>query len=211
MKQPIKIIIIDDIEIYRLAVGKFLSLQENFEVVADAKDGEQGIREIQTKKPDVVILDFDLLSQGIQGISLIRKIHSLFPDVKIISDTIKDNPFLLLRIIEEGAAAISAKEQTLLVRAVQAVMNGGHLFPPQYGYETIQAAIEKSILNTLTDTERQYFNLVGSGSDEDPNILAEKLNIKPSYLKNIKTQIKKKLNVKNSDELKTLYKRYYPE
>jgi len=179
--------------------------------VADPTNGEDGILKIQEKNPDVLILDFELLGQGIQGIPLIQKIRTIFPDVKIIIDTIKNNPFLLLRMIEEGAAAINAKDQALLVKAIRGVMNGEHIFPPQYGYETIQAAFEKSILNKLTDTELHYFNLIGSDLNEDPDILSEKLNTKVSYIKNIKTHTKKKLGVKNTEELKALYRRFYPD
>lgn len=211
MGKVIRIIIIDDIKIYREGVRHSLSEQKDMEVIGDTDNGEDALVEIREKNPDVVVLDYELLSRGIEGMALIQCIRKTFPHVKIVSDTIKKDPFLLLRLIEEGVHAICPKEDALLLKAIREVMNEGHIFPPKCGYETIQAGIEKSILQVLTDTERHYFTLVGNGLDEDKDALVTKLGIEPGYLKNIQSHMKKKLGVKNTDELKALYKKFNPD
>ena len=69
--------------------------------------------------------------------------------------------------------------------------------------------MEKNILTSLTPAERRCFEVLGLDLDNNPEQLAEKLTIHPRYLSNLKSRTLKKL--KNTEELKNLYKRFYSQ
>ena len=70
----IRLVLADDHLIVRAGIRQFLDMEEDFEVVAEADDGDQAKALIEQHKPDVAILDIQMPKSS--GIEVTRHIRS---------------------------------------------------------------------------------------------------------------------------------------
>jgi len=85
----IRIVVADDSTIYRSNVCMMLRLQKDMEVVAEAENGWMAIQQVQTHKPDILLIDIQM--PRINGIDATRDIAARFPDLKIIGMSAHEN------------------------------------------------------------------------------------------------------------------------
>ena len=57
MAQKIRVILVDDHEMVRIGVSSYLSIQDDIEVIADAENGEIGVKKALELRPDVILMD----------------------------------------------------------------------------------------------------------------------------------------------------------
>jgi two-component system response regulator YesN len=78
-----KLLIVDDEEDIRRGIARGIPWQEwGFEIVGQAENGEEAVRLIEEKRPDVVLSDIRM--PKMDGIELMQYIHNNNPDIKII-------------------------------------------------------------------------------------------------------------------------------
>lgn len=77
-----RIVIIDDHPMIRGAISEVLRASEEFEVIAEAADGEDGLEIVLSENPDLVILDLDL--PRLDGLSMIRRIRAHNEKIRIL-------------------------------------------------------------------------------------------------------------------------------
>ncbi|HPP38006.1 MAG TPA: response regulator transcription factor, partial [Thermosynergistes sp.] len=58
--QTIRVVLVDDHRLFRDGLKKLLELEPDVEVIGEAKDGEEAVRVVADKKPDVVLLDINM-------------------------------------------------------------------------------------------------------------------------------------------------------
>ena len=73
MKENIKILIADDNQEFSTTLANYLGSQEDMEIVATAKDGEEAIDLISTQNPDIVLLD--VIMPHLDGIGVLEKLN----------------------------------------------------------------------------------------------------------------------------------------
>ena len=81
----INVMLVDDHDLVRKGIRRLLDDASGIKVDAEAIDGEQAIREVRKKKPDVILMDVSM--PGIGGLEATRKITRSLPDMKIIAVT----------------------------------------------------------------------------------------------------------------------------
>jgi DNA-binding NarL/FixJ family response regulator len=87
---PIKAMVVDDTKVIRMVLKQLL-LAEKFEVIMEAENGEEAIRMLSqaAERPDILFIDKEM--PVLDGISTIRELRPLFPNMKIVMVTsIKD-------------------------------------------------------------------------------------------------------------------------
>ncbi len=82
---PIKILLVDDHAVVRSGLSKFLMVNKDLKLVAEASDGNEAVQMVSLHKPDVVLMD--LMMPGMDGIAATREIHQKYPKVKVIALT----------------------------------------------------------------------------------------------------------------------------
>lgn len=87
--KKIRVVVADDSTIYRNNVCLMIRLQKDMEVVAEAENGWSAIEQVQTHKPDILLIDIRM--PFIDGIHATREIASRFPDVKVIGMSAHDD------------------------------------------------------------------------------------------------------------------------
>jgi DNA-binding NarL/FixJ family response regulator len=71
---PIRVVLVDDSDDFRVLVRMALDREDDFEVVAEAEDGESGVAAVAAHRPHLVLLDIAMpVMDGLQALTLIRE------------------------------------------------------------------------------------------------------------------------------------------
>jgi signal transduction histidine kinase len=140
VSKPIRVLIADDTPDIRLLLRSSLGLNDAFEVVAEASDGVESIREAARHRPDVVILDLAMpLMDGLEAIPAIRRRS---PASRIVVLSVFPSERMATPVLEAGADAYLEKTDVhRLVPLLISLCDGGTAAPVA-GDRTLQAAGE---------------------------------------------------------------------
>jgi DNA-binding NarL/FixJ family response regulator len=107
----IRLVIVEDNQVFREALELLLGLRSDVSVVASTPDGEDAVDLCLRHKPDVVLMDYRL--PRVDGIEATRAIRSACPAVNIVALTASANPEEMRALEEAGAVACLTKDQEL--------------------------------------------------------------------------------------------------
>lgn len=128
MKKPrvsaisMRILVVDDNVLVRHGVIDILASRKNWEVCAEAQDGEEAIQKVQESRPDVILLDISM--PGMNGLEVARAIRQEFADAKILIMSQHDPASLLPSAIQAGANGCVDKSRlaTDLLPSIESVV-----------------------------------------------------------------------------------------
>ncbi len=84
-----KILVVDDHDLVRMGIVRMLADIEGYQVVGDAKSGEEAVAKARTLLPDVVLMDVKMPGMG--GLEATKKLLAAKPSIKIIAVTACDD------------------------------------------------------------------------------------------------------------------------
>jgi len=174
-----------------------LELQQDIKIVGKATNGHEAVRRIKKLRPDVAILDIDLVS--LNGMEASLKIGELSKSTAIVMLSTMTSPEVIFRALRAGVRGYLSKEASglELVDAVRAVREGKRYLSPKITATLIGDYISElrspSPLESLTSRERHILQLVVEGhpSAEIANILA----LSPKTVDTYRSRIKQKLGI----------------
>lgn len=103
MAEPIRVLIVDDSPFMRRAISSFFEDADDIKVVGMAKNGEEGIRQIQELKPDIVTMDIEMpVMDGLSALKIIMEKHPL--PVIMLSSLTEEGAKETLDALDIGAA-----------------------------------------------------------------------------------------------------------
>jgi DNA-binding NarL/FixJ family response regulator len=105
----IRVLIVDDVPEVRKALRWSLETDGNFQVVGEAWDGREAMRQLEREKPNAVVLD--LLMPMMDGYHALPQIRFSSPETKILVYSIVDDPEEVLW--EKGADAVVRKDEPM--------------------------------------------------------------------------------------------------
>jgi pilus assembly protein CpaE len=100
-EQPIRLLIVDDIQSTRDNLRKLLSFEEDIEVVGTAGDGKEGVEEAQRLHPDIVLTDVNM--PVMDGIQLTEQLTQDLPASPVIIMSVQGERDYLRRAMQAGA------------------------------------------------------------------------------------------------------------
>lgn len=170
----LRILLVEDDELFRLGLRMRLQQEAGIEIVAEAEDGEQAVELANRYGLDLVLLDVGL--PGIGGIEACRQIKQQHPHLAILVLTSRSEKPLIARLIEAGAAGYCLKGilSESLILALRSVAAGASWWD-QTATTEIRAAFEgnniaaspaqdnKPLENPLTKREQEILALVAAG------------------------------------------------
>lgn len=102
-----EILVVDDHELVRMGIVRMLDDVAGFNVIGEAKTGEEAIAKCRDLKPDIVLIDIKM--PGIGGIEATKKMVSIHARVKIIAVTAYDDNLYPERLMQAGAVGYVTK------------------------------------------------------------------------------------------------------
>ena len=111
MGRPIRILLVEDNQVFREALELLLGMRADVEVVASVGDGTDVLGAVETHRPQVVLMDYRL--PGMDGVQATAAVRDAHPDVAVVCLTASANEAEMDALRNAGAAACLTKDQEL--------------------------------------------------------------------------------------------------
>ncbi|MEO5853658.1 MAG: response regulator transcription factor [Nocardioides sp.] len=198
--EPIRVLVVDDQELFRRGITMLLSCEPGIEVVGEAGDGIEGATLAESTAPDVVLLDVRMPRRS--GIEACIDIKQAVPSAKILMLTVSDEEADLYEAVKSGASGYLLKDSSIeeVAQAVRVVADGQSLISPSMAVKLIDefkqlARPERDQVPglRLTDRELQVLKLVAKGLNNRE--ISKQLYISENTVKNHVRNILEKLQL----------------
>ncbi len=111
MSEPIRVVLVEDNDVFREALELLLGLRGEIKVVASVPDGEDAARVVSEIRPDVVVMDYRL--PGMDGVQATRAVLDACPETAVVCLTASANPRERAALVEAGAVDCLQKDEGL--------------------------------------------------------------------------------------------------
>jgi two-component system nitrate/nitrite response regulator NarL len=118
------VICIDDHPLYRKGISDLLEMDVRLELVAEAADGQQGLKLVKEINPDIILLDINM--KGIGGQETLKAIKAYDQDAHVLMMTVSDSEEDVVTALRNGADGYLLKdmEPEDMLKAIHKAMQG---------------------------------------------------------------------------------------
>jgi DNA-binding NarL/FixJ family response regulator len=136
----IRILLVDDQALLCEVLKTWLEVEQDFEVVGIARNGEEGIEKVESLRPDLVLIDIEM--PGMNGLNATTIIKQRFPEVKVIVLSAHDDDAYVGKSVRAGAKGYILKNTTAeeLATKIRAIHNGSEEMMSNNGKEDVNLA-----------------------------------------------------------------------
>ncbi len=155
----IRLLLAEDQELIRRALGTLLELEDDFEVVASVGRGDEVIAAARRHRPDVALLDIEM--PGLDGLAAAAVLANHVPLCRVVMLTTFGRAGYLRRAMEAGAVGFVVKDDPpeVLAEAIRTVAVGGQVIDPVLAAATLAAG-----KSPLTARERDVLTASRGGA-----------------------------------------------
>ncbi|SME46862.1 Response regulator protein VraR [Bacillus mobilis] len=191
----IKLLLVEDHHIVRRGLVFFLKTREEFEIVGEAENGEEALTFVQTKRPDIVLMDLSM--PKMDGIEATKRIKQYDETIKILILSSFSEQDYVLPALEAGADGYQLKEvqPEQLVASIIAVHEGNANFHPKVTPALLgRSAVKKeNPFSMLTKREQEVLREIAKGKSNKE--IAAELHITEQTVKTHVSNVLAKLEV----------------
>jgi DNA-binding NarL/FixJ family response regulator len=108
---PVRVVLIEDNDVFRQALELLLVLRGDIEIVASEDNGERAVELCKVHEPDVILLDYRL--PGLDGVQVARLVREECPEVAVVVLTAAAQEREIEALLEQGAVACVGKDEPL--------------------------------------------------------------------------------------------------
>lgn len=195
----VNVFVADDHHLVRQGICALLRQQENVEVVGEAADGRDAVKQIKELNPHIALMDISM--PLLDGIQATQKVVGAGLDTKVIILSMHSKPNIVKQVLREGAQGYLLKKSIAeeLALAIQAAINGHIYLSPQISSAMLSNVLESDknglgLSEThLTPREREVLQLIAEGNTNKET--AAILSISERTVEKHRANVMKKLDV----------------
>ncbi|HEY4668570.1 MAG TPA: response regulator transcription factor [Tepidiformaceae bacterium] len=170
MTETIHVLLADDHDLVRGGLRAALRNHPEFNVLAEARDGEEAVEEALRVHPDLVVMDVRMPKMN--GIEACREIRNTLPETNVLMLTSFADERAVMAAIVAGASGFMLKEvqTTELLEAMRTVGRGGKILDPTSSAAVIEQirrgnviSEEDRLAQQLSDREQKILELISDG------------------------------------------------
>jgi len=192
-----RVLIVDDQTLFRTGLASLLSEDERVEVVAQAMDGAEAVKQAIKLKPDVVLMDIKM--PNMDGIEATRQIVEAAPETRVLILTTFETDSQVIQALKAGASGYVLKDSSAaaIVSSIVAVMSGERVMAGAVANRVLDmltgAATPKEFYDGLTNREIEILKLLANGMANKQ--IAYRLKISEKTVRNHVSNTYEKLGI----------------
>jgi DNA-binding NarL/FixJ family response regulator len=201
--KKIRLMLVDDQSLFREALRTLLALQPDFEIAAEAENGERAVVLAQTHKPDVILMDLRMPVMG--GVEATRRVLAGAPTARVVVLTTFEEDEEIFEAMRAGAVGflLKACSADKLCDSVRAAAQGTSVLEPSVAAR-MMAELNRlttrearrpaqTLIDPLSERELDVLKLLAAGCSNKE--IGSRLNITEGTVKNHMTNVLGKLGV----------------
>ena len=206
-KKRIRLLLVDDQSLFREGVKTLLSVNDDFEIVAEAQNGEEAIRKAVQLRPDVVLMDVRM--PILDGVTATRRIRAAISEesiARVIILTTFDDDDAVFDGLRAGATGYLLKDVSSekLFEAIYTTARGESFLQPSITSKLLaefsrlprSGVVQSEVLETpLSAREMEILQLIATGASNKE--IADTLMIAEGTVKNHVSSILSKLEARD--------------
>jgi two-component system nitrate/nitrite response regulator NarL len=201
-----RVLVVADVSVHRDSLVEQLDREPGIQVVAATSDLAEGVEEVWTLSPDLVLLDV----AAEERVEAIAALVASVPDVRVVAFAVPETESDIIACAEAGVAACVTREASFdeLVATIERVGSGESLCSPQVAavllrrVATLAAERAGDPAASLTIREREILELIDEGLSNKQ--IAQRLCIEVPTVKNHVHNLLEKLGVQSRHEAAAL-------
>jgi two-component system response regulator NreC len=201
----IKLIIADDHAMVRTGLRMLLEAQDDMQIVGEAENGTDAVRQVMDDQPDVVLMDVQM--PDMNGIEATREIKKILPETAVLALTIYEDDQYFFEMLKAGASGYIPKRAAPdeLVTAIRTVHRGDVFLFPSLAGRLVQDFVNRSerdvepLTDDLTSREQEVLTLIAESMTNAA--IGEELGISVKTVDRHRENIMRKLNMHSRVDL----------
>jgi len=200
--EPLRVMVVDDHDLFRSGLRRLLESEPELQVVADARRGDEAVQRAGELRPDVVVMDVNM--PGMSGIEATRALLDVSPRTAVLMLTISDADDEVLGAVLAGASGYLLKDAPLpeIVSAIRAAGAGDSTIAPRVAGGLLSRLRDQGpgqpatpAAPDLSEREIHVLTLLVAGCDNAE--IGAHLHLSGSTIKHHVSSILEKLGVDN--------------
>lgn len=200
--KKLRLLLVDDQSLFREALRTLLALQTDFDIVAEAENGERGIALARAHRPDVVLMDLRMPVLG--GVEATRRLLQAVPQSRVIVLTTFDEDEEIFDALRAGAVGylLKACSAEKLCESIRAAAKGASVLEPSVAAKMMAELnrlsaktgrkVAQPLAEPLSEREHAVLRLLAEGRSNKE--IGVELAITEGTVKNHMTRVLEKLD-----------------
>jgi DNA-binding NarL/FixJ family response regulator len=206
VEKQIKVLIVDDHAGVRTGIKNLLQTAKDMIVVGEGQNGAEAIELVASREPDILLLDIELPDQ--RGDKVMRRIHDIQPNTKVLAVSSYSDRDYILGMLENGASGYITKDEApmMLLDAIRSIIHEGQSwFSPRALKQSGIPSVEEQ---TLTKREVEILEqLIMDRSTQD---IAWYINMDVGQVEKYLKLLMRKFETESLTSLKNIAQRILP-
>jgi DNA-binding NarL/FixJ family response regulator len=194
----VRVLLVDDHVLVRAGIRTLLEKLPLVQVVGEAGDGHEALKQIKSQTPNIVLMDIAM--SGLNGLEAAARVIKEFSQIKVIILSMHATEEYVLQALRAGASGYMLKDAAIveLELAIQSVSRGETYLSPSISKRVVESYLDRSVqtespLGHLTSRQREILQLIAEGKTTKE--IAFLLNVSAKTVETHRAQLMDRLDI----------------